>query len=128
MRLVHLSTCYVAGARDGRVSETLRPNYTPVGLADFDAEKEWRGLHELIKKRRKRCRRAGVTAELTQQAMGKEHAAKNLQGAALENQIRKGRIRWLKTHLTEAGMKRASELGWPNTYTLTKSLAESLTL
>src|SRR6266436_6669304 len=40
--------------------------------------------------------------------------------------IRKGRIRWLKTYLTEAGMKRAKELGWPNTYTLTKSLAESL--
>ncbi len=27
--LVHLSTCYVAGARDGRVSEKLRLNYTP---------------------------------------------------------------------------------------------------
>ena len=124
--LVHLSTCYVAGARDGRVSETLRPNYTPVGLADFDAEKEWRGLHELIKSAEKDAEGPVVTAELTQQAMGKEHAAKNLQGAALENQIRKGRIRWLKTYLTEAGMKRASQLGWPNTYTLTKSLAESL--
>jgi hypothetical protein len=31
------------------VSETLRTNYTPVGLADFDAEKEWRGLHELLR-------------------------------------------------------------------------------
>ncbi len=30
------------------------------------------------------------------------------------------------TYLTEAGTKRANELGWPNTYTLTKSLAESL--
>ena len=49
-----------------------------------------------------------------------------MQGAALENQIRKNRIRWLKNHLTEAGTKRALELGWPNTYTLTKSLAESL--
>src|SRR6202040_3551177 len=29
-------------------------------------------------------------------------------------------------YLTEAGTKRARELGWPNTYTLTKSLAESL--
>ena len=124
--LVHLSTCYVAGARDGRVSEKLRPNYTPVGLADFDAEKEWRGLHELIKQAEKDAEGPAVTAELTQQAVGKEHAAKNLQGAALENQLRKGRIRWLKTHLTDAGMKRAKELGWPNTYTLTKSLAESL--
>src|SRR3979411_2037118 len=29
-------------------------------------------------------------------------------------------------HLTELGTRRAAELGWPNTYTLTKSLAESL--
>jgi len=28
--------------------------------------------------------------------MSKEHAAKHLQGAALENQIRKNRVRWLK--------------------------------
>ena len=32
----------------------------------------------------------------------------------------------MRANLTEAGMKRAAELGWPNTYTLTKSLAESL--
>src|SRR5438132_7414367 len=56
----------------------------------------------------------------------KEHAAKDLHGAALENQIRKNRVRWLRNELTEAGKKRAHELGWPNTYTLTKSLAESL--
>jgi long-chain acyl-CoA synthetase len=60
------------------------------------------------------------------QAQAKEHAARNLQGTALENQIRKNRVRWLKTYLTEAGTRRAKELGWPNTYTLTKSLAESL--
>ena len=67
-----------------------------------------------------------VTAELTRLALGKEHAAKGLHGHALENQIRKNRIRWLKTQLTEAGIQRAQELGWPNTYTYTKSLAESL--
>jgi long-chain acyl-CoA synthetase len=59
-------------------------------------------------------------------AKEKEHAAKDLHGAALENQIRKNRFRWLRQVLTEAGMRRANELGWPNTYTLTKSLAESL--
>ena len=37
--LLHLSTCYVAGQRDGRVSERVRPNYTPAGVADFDADK-----------------------------------------------------------------------------------------
>jgi len=124
--LLHLSTCYVAGARDGRVGETLRPNHTPAGLANFDAEREWDSLHELAKRAEKLAESAAVTEELRRQALGKEHAAKDLRGAALENQIRKNRIRWLRNYLTEAGTKRANELGWPNTYTFTKSLAESL--
>ncbi|MGH9546825.1 MAG: SDR family oxidoreductase [Terriglobales bacterium] len=124
--LLHLSTCYVAGARDGRVGETMRPNYTPAGVADFDAESEWHALHELVHKAEQLSESAPITAELRQQALSKEHAAKDLAGAALENQIRKNRFRWLREYLTESGMKRAAELGWPNTYTLTKSLAESL--
>ena len=124
--LVHLSTCYVAGARDGRVSEKLRPNYAPAGMADFDAEGEWQSLHEVVREAEAKSESSEITSELQQQALGKEHAAKHLQGAALENQVRKGRIRWLRSYLTEAGTKRALELGWPNTYTLTKSLAESL--
>ncbi len=124
--LVHLSTCYVAGARDGRVSEKVRPNYTPAGVPDFDAEREWKSLHQLVIQTETKSESPEVTAELQRQAIDKEHAAKDLQGAALENQVRKNRIRWLRDILTEAGAKRALELGWPNTYTLTKSLAESL--
>lgn len=124
--LLHLSTCYVAGEQDGRVPERLIPNYNPRGLADFDAEQEWRSLHALIDKAEAQSETEEVTSELRHQAQAKEHAAKNLHGTALENQIRKNRVRWLKTYLTEAGMRRAQELGWPNTYTLTKSLAESL--
>ncbi len=124
--LLHLSTCYVAGTRDGRVAEKLHPDYTPVDLKDFDAEREWRSLHEFVKSAEGDAAGAEVTDELRKQALVKEHAAKDLHGAALENQIRKNRVRWLRNHLTEAGTRRASELGWPNTYTLTKSLAESL--
>ena len=124
--LVHLSTCYVAGEQDGRVSEKLIPNFNPRGLADFDAEQEWHSLHEVVHEAEQRAESGEVTSGLRMQAQSKEHAAKNLQGAALENQIRKGRVRWLKTYLTEAGTRRAKELGWPNTYTLSKSLAESL--
>jgi long-chain acyl-CoA synthetase len=124
--LLHLSTCYVAGARDGRVSEAVRPNYTPAGVADFDADEEWRSLHDFVKRATEKAESAEVTDELRQQALQKEHASKNLKGAALENQVRKNRVRWLRNYLTEAGKKRANELGWANTYTLTKSLAESL--
>jgi len=124
--LLHLSTCYVAGERDGRVAEKMIPNYTPHRVPGFDAEREWQSLHNLIAQAEAQAEGAEVTAGLRMQSLAKEHAAKELQGAALENQIRKNRIRWLKTHLTEAGTRRAKELGWPNTYTLTKSLAESL--
>ena len=124
--LLHLSTCYVAGQRDGRVSESLHPNYTPAHLKDFDAEKEWHRLHELVESAEARVEGPEVTEELKKQALGREHAAKGLSGQALENQIRKNKVRWLKNYLTEEATRRAQELGWPNTYTFTKSLAESL--
>lgn len=124
--LLHLSTCYVAGERDGRVSERLIPNYTPHRLPDFDAEQELRSLHDLIAQAEAKAESEEVTAGLRSQSLTKDGAARDLQGIALENQIRKNRIRWLKTYLTDAGTRRAKELGWPNTYTLTKSLAESL--
>jgi thioester reductase-like protein len=124
--LLHLSTCYVAGQRDGRVGERLRANYTPAGIADFDAEKEWHRLHELVRAAEARAEGPEVAEELRKQALAKEHAAKGLSGQALENQIRKNRVRWLKNFLTEEATRRANELGWPNTYTFTKSLAESL--
>src|SRR6266852_7117190 len=87
--LLHLSTCYVAGERDGRVVEKLVPNYNPRHLADFEAERELQALHDLIKQAEAKAESQEVTAELRMQSLAKEHAAKSLQGAALENQIRK---------------------------------------
>ena len=124
--LLHLSTCYTAGARDGRVSERARPDYTPARIQNFDPEAELHKLHQVVEETIARSEGLEVTEALQRQAMTKEHAAKDLHGAALENQIRKNRVRWLRNELTEAGKRRAHELGWPNTYTLTKSIAEGL--
>src|SRR5882724_3999004 len=124
--LLHLSTCYVAGQRDGRISETLRRDYAPSRAKGFNAEEEWQALHARVAEAEKLAESPEITEELRREALSREHAARGLQGAALENQIRKNRIRWLKAYITEVGMARARELGWPNTYTFTKSLAESL--
>ena len=78
--LLHLSTCYVAGARDGRVGESMRPDYTPAGVHDFDAEVEWRSLHAFVKQAEQLAESPAVTEELRQQALSKEHAAKDLHG------------------------------------------------
>jgi thioester reductase-like protein len=124
--LLHLSTCYVAGHIDGRVPEVLPANYTPTAVPGFDAERERQRLHALVAETEARAESPEVTGELRRQALAKSHAKKDLHGSSLELQIRKNRIRWLRSALVEAGTRRANELGWPNTYTLTKSLAESL--
>jgi alcohol-forming fatty acyl-CoA reductase len=124
--LLHLSSCYVTGQRDGRIREDLTPDYTPLRVPGFDAEREWHALKKLIAETEARAESPAVTGELRAEALARPIRAKELSGASLELQIRKNRFRWLRQQLTEAGTRRARELGWPNTYTLTKSLAESL--
>jgi alcohol-forming fatty acyl-CoA reductase len=124
--LLHLSTCYVVGARDGRVSEEVRPNYTPFRVPDFDVEREWQFLRDVIANAELRAESPEITAMLHRQALGRRQGNAQPSGHELENLIRKNRMRWLRTRLTRAGARRARRLGWPNTYTLTKSLAESL--
>jgi hypothetical protein len=124
--LLHLSTCYAVGQRDGRILEDLPKNYTPRGVPNFSAEKELQSLENLIRETEARADSAEIREQIRRQALEKRHAAKDLHGAALENQIRKNRVRWLRQTMMEAGTQRANELGWPNTYTFTKSLSESL--
>ncbi|MGH9813473.1 MAG: SDR family oxidoreductase, partial [Candidatus Acidiferrales bacterium] len=123
--LLHLSTCYVVGARDGRVPEELEPDYTPARVAGFDAEREWQALHGEIRKLQAQSESGEITRQLREEVR-KRTKGKELAGDELENHVRRYRSRWFRTAVTDAGMKRARELGWPNTYTLTKSLAESL--
>ena len=124
--MMHLSTCYVVGGRDGRVSEEVHPNYTPLGLPAFDVEHELRALQEVVTNAEARAESAEITAALRRRALGKRSNGEEPDGPRLENLIRKNRVRWLRYRLTRAGTRRAKRLGWPNTYTLTKSLAESL--
>ncbi|MEW6211995.1 MAG: SDR family oxidoreductase, partial [Acidobacteriota bacterium] len=123
--LLHLSTCYVVGHRDGRVPESLCSNYTPANVAHFDAQNERLSLHALVEEITRRSESEAVTIELRAQALMKSNG-RAADKAALESQIRKGRARWVRDQLIEEGMKRAKRFGWPNTYTFTKSLAESL--
>jgi thioester reductase-like protein len=124
--LMHLSTCYVVGGKDGRVVEEVQPNYTPLGVEDFDAEREWHSLQEVVAHAEARAESPEITAALRRQALGKHRGTEEPAGPELENLIRKNRLRWLRNRLTRAGTRRARRLGWPNTYTLSKSLAESL--
>ena len=124
--LMHLSTCYVVGQRDGRVGEQLQPNYTPAGVEGFDAARECQALWELVRSAEARAQSPEIEAALRRQALGKRGAREFPPGQELESFMRKNRQRWLRHRLTHAGTRRARRLGWPNTYTFTKSLGESL--
>jgi len=57
---MHLSTCYVVGMRDGRVTEELQDNYNPASDSQFDAAREIDSLRETIRRVEETRRRSGT--------------------------------------------------------------------
>jgi thioester reductase-like protein/phosphoserine phosphatase len=124
--LMHLSTCYVVGMRDGRVTEELLNNYNPAGQPDFDAEKEIASLREMIQRIEARSESAELAKALRRQALGRGGDPSKVPSTELAGVVKRNRARWVRNRLVRVGMKRAAHLGWPNTYTFTKSLGESM--
>jgi thioester reductase-like protein len=124
--LMHLSTCYVVGMRDGRVTETLRANYSPNGNGDFDADKEIASLREMVRRVEERSESEELLKALRRQALGRAGDSSKVGAEELEGVLKRNRQRWVRNRLVRVGMKRAHHLCWPNTYTFTKSLGESI--
>jgi len=124
--MLHLSTCYVVGQRDGRITEELQTDYTPANIKGFDSLKERETLHSILKAIAERSEGEEVTSYLRVQALARSNGSKAASDDAIEAQIRKLRSRWMRDQMIDEGMQRAKQFGWPNTYTFTKSLAESL--
>jgi thioester reductase-like protein len=124
--LMHLSTCYVVGMRDGRVDEELHDNYNPANDPDFDADREIDSLREMIRRVEERSQSPELTKPLRRQALGRTGDPSAVPAVELEAVLKRNRVRWSRNRLVRAGMRRARHLGWPNIYTFTKSLGESM--
>ncbi|HVO56454.1 MAG TPA: SDR family oxidoreductase [Dongiaceae bacterium] len=124
--LMHLSTCYVVGMRDGRVAEELQDNYNPIGVKNFDAEREIASLLEMVRRIEERAESAELARALRRQALGRGGDESKVSAGELEGVLKRNRTRWVRNKLVRVGMRRAQYLGWPNTYTFTKSLGESI--
>ena len=124
--LMHLSTCYVVGMRDGRVNEELQANYNPARDTAFDAEREIASLRETVRRVEERAESPELTKALTRQALGKGVDPSAVPAKELEGVLKRNRSRWARNRLVRVGLRRAQHLGWPNTYTFTKSLGESI--
>src|SRR5260370_36481862 len=123
---MHLSTCYVTGMRDGRVSEELKENYNPLRIPGFDAEKEFLSLRETIRRIEERAESPDLTKPLRRQALGRGGDASKVSADELVGVLKRNRARWARNRLVRVGMRRAQHLGWPNIYNFTKNLGESL--
>jgi long-chain acyl-CoA synthetase len=124
--LLHVSTCYVAGRRTGRVAEELVPEYVPIG-SGFDAEKELASARVAAQRVCAEHESEGHIAEV--RAKVEELVRDRRQGdhsKLIASMVRRRLREDLKSALVDEGMRRAQRLGWPNTYTYTKSIAESL--
>jgi len=100
-KLVHISTCYVAGKKNGRVPEqTPIPGYYP--FLENAEDKRFNVAEEL------------EWCEKFIREVAGPNPAEALQKGAVQETLRKG------------GMDRADSWGWINTYTYTKSMGEQL--
>ncbi len=131
--LLHTSTCFVAGDRQGFVEERdprLEP-FARGALAgvggDWSPEEELRSCQRLIEAERVRLdeghHRDDIERDAREALVGEGTL---FSPRALEAARARARRKLARRLLVAAGMRRARALGFPNTYTYTKALGEQL--
>jgi long-chain acyl-CoA synthetase len=131
--LLHVSTAYVAGRRQGEVWEDEPvigsfPRQRELLDDDFDAEAELADCQRIIDQVRDRANDRAHISEF------RERAAEQLEAegrdpddlATLRLTVARQRKLWIHERLTTLGRERAAHWGWANTYTYTKSLGEQI--
>jgi long-chain acyl-CoA synthetase len=123
--LMHLSTCYVAGAADGhRFEDDIPHDWCPNGMPGFLVEREVRDARAAIERAEAESRDQVREAEFAGDGAADAASREGHAGAPGEHR----RKRWVERRLKEIGRARAESWGWPNTYSYTKSLGEQLVL
>lgn len=135
---VQVSTCFVAGNREGRIAEQAIPNYAPSAYgagtngasAKFDVEAEYLHLKQLVEQVIEDTSSERAIAELRVQVAEsiaeKGHDPNN--HALIDRILKREAKARLTDRLVQVGKDRAAEWGWPNVYTFTKSMGESMLL
>ena len=134
-RLVHVSTCYVCGEREGEIWEDepvvgYFPRQDELRDRDFDAAAEAADCQRIIDETRDRAN------DRQHISLFRERAARSLEEQRrdpddeddLKLAVARERKMWMAEKLTRLGMERATHWGWTNTYTYTKSLGEQMIL
>jgi long-chain acyl-CoA synthetase len=131
--LMHTSTCYVVGNREGLILEETPggrhafPRADELGRELWDPEREIADCLDLVAQAKSRCEDGFRQSDFL------ERATKNLvrrgeptTGAPLADELKSVKRRYVSDRLVEAGLERATHWGWPNIYTFTKSIGEQI--
>lgn len=142
-KLVHVSTCFVAGKRQGEVweSEPLvgyfprRPGHgrsddagSALREGDFEPNAEITDCERLIEETR------NLAEDRAHISLFRDKGADRLRDEGrdptderhLKVAVQRERKMWTAEKLTALGMERANHWGWTNTYTYTKSIGDQL--
>ena len=140
--VVHVSTCFVAGNRDGEMWENDAvagyfprrhdaENPPPDGALrdiDFSVEAELADCQRVIEQQK------SLADDRAHVSLFRDRAWQRLtdegrdpdDSQTMKIAVQRERKMWLSTRLTEIGMERAKHWGWTNTYTYTKSLGDQI--
>ncbi len=125
--LVHVSTCYVVGNREGRIEERIDYGYTPKGL-DFDPTQELSEVAELVESVLAEFDTDEAEADLMAEVdrLIEKRGLDKSNETLLNNMITRTRDDRIRRQTAKVGEKRAADWGWANTYTWSKSIGEQL--
>jgi long-chain acyl-CoA synthetase len=134
MPVLHTSTCFVVGARDGVTEErnTLEfpfPRADELDVSHWSADREIEECSDLVESTLRRVEDAPRQSHLLDEAkrnLRDKHEP--LHGKALDDELDRVKRRFVRERLVAAGYERASFWGWPNIYTYTKSIGEQVLL
>ncbi|HRI66565.1 MAG TPA: AMP-binding protein [Polyangium sp.] len=142
--VMHTSTCYVAGYREGLIEE-VDPREVPfprsqgetwfgagiekrtLDRSHWDPQREIDECLDLIKQARHRGGDAFRQSAFLDQAKANLQARQEpCRGKALEDELAKVKRKFIENQLVDAGTERAHFWGWTNIYTYTKSIGEQV--
>jgi long-chain acyl-CoA synthetase len=132
-RLVHVSTCFVAGKRSGPIWENepvvgYFPRKDELVGTKFDVNREVEDCARLSEQARQEADDAVQAAKFRELARDRfiEEGRDPDDEAELKSAIFRERKMWIRERTTELGAERAEYWGWTNIYTYSKSLAEQI--
>ncbi len=132
--VLHTSTCFVVGRRDGITLErnTLEfpfPRADELDVSHWNAEREIEECIDVVEQARRRVEDAPRQSHLLDEAKNNLTARHEpIRGVALTSELESVKRKFVRKKLIEAGKERAQFWGWPNIYTYTKSIGEQVIL